>query len=265
MTDNTLISKIAKAALDVGGKLEADKTNKDQNYDYLSADKILGTCGQALFNQGVAVVPDIEAQETTLLEYTDQYGKAKKRYDNRTSFIFHVTDGTTTLDLHWWGVGSDYAVPDKALYKAITSGHKYFLMKLLCVGVGNEDGEHEESEKKPTRQVDKATGEIKRPEPAKHPATPAQPEQADKHEVFDVPDPLKDKWPLMPKISYATASTLAEKNGHRYVDITLDKLPYVRKALQERLEKNGMTEAAQEVTQMKLDTLDIVESILKPQ
>lgn len=145
MTDQ-LITKIVKAGVDVGGKLRADKTNKEQNYDYLSADKILNVCGQALFDQGVSVLPGIVAQETSLYEYTDQYGKAKRRYDSRVQFEFLITDGTVNQQLGWFGMGSDYTVPDKALYKAITSGHKYFLMKLLCIGAGNEDGEHESEE-----------------------------------------------------------------------------------------------------------------------
>jgi len=71
------------------------------------------------------------------------------RYDAMVEFDFSVTDGATTVQEHWYGMGSDYSVPDKALYKAITSGHKYYLAKLLCVGAGNEDAEHEEEERKP--------------------------------------------------------------------------------------------------------------------
>lgn len=153
--EQNLISKIAKAALEVGGKLKADKTNKEQNYDYISADKILSDCGQALFTQGVVIIPDILAQEIVLHEYTDAYGKAKKRYDSRVDFIFHIADESTSYDAKWYGVGSDYSVPDKSLYKAITSGHKYFLMKLLCIGAGNEDGEHDadEGDKKQAKQT----------------------------------------------------------------------------------------------------------------
>jgi hypothetical protein len=148
MTELTLAGKLAAASLDVGGKLNPDKRNKDQNYDYLSADKILSIGGQALAQQGVVIIPDIAAQEVTRLEYTDQYGKTKTRYDCRVDFLFHIHDGTTEFIQKWYGMGSDYSVPDKAMYKAITSGHKYFLMKLLCVGAGNEDGEHEDDEPK---------------------------------------------------------------------------------------------------------------------
>lgn len=140
---DTLIVKIAKAALDVGGKLSADRTNKEQSYDYLSADKILSVCGQALFNQGVVVIPNIGQQDTIAFEFVDKYDKKRLRYDSTVTFQFTITDGATEAKHNWYGMGSDYTVPDKALYKAITSGHKYFLMKLLCIGAGNEDGEHE--------------------------------------------------------------------------------------------------------------------------
>ena len=148
----TLIERITQAGLDVGGKLKADKRNNEQKYDYVSADKILSICGQALFSAGVAVLPSVTGKEVNLFEYTDSYGKAKKRYDYDIVFIMTVTDGETSLELPWAGAGSDYSVPDKALYKAITSGHKYFLMKLLCIGEGNEDGEHEQETKPEPRQ-----------------------------------------------------------------------------------------------------------------
>ena len=138
-----LASKIAKAGLFVGGKLSADKTNKDQAYDYISADKINAICGQALYREGVAVLPEVTNQETVLFEYTDNYNKTKRRYDSTVTLKFIISDGSESIETAWVGVGSDYVVPDKAVYKAITSGHKYFLMKLLCVGAGNEDGEHE--------------------------------------------------------------------------------------------------------------------------
>lgn len=146
-----LVSRIVAAALDVGGKLSADKTNTEQRYDYLSADKILSVCGQALAAQGVVVVPEITEQHIDVMEYTNQYNKQMRRYDAAVTFAFHITDGAESIVSRWAGCGSDYSVPDKALYKAITSGHKYFLMKLLCVGAGNEDGEHEDEdgEKKP--------------------------------------------------------------------------------------------------------------------
>lgn len=158
----SLASKITKAGLVVGGKLSADKTNTEQRYDYISADKILSVCGQALFNQGIAVLPEVTEQITNLFEYTDNYGKARRRYDSTVMFQFTISDGEETIKQAFVGMGSDYVVPDKAVYKAITSGHKYFLMKLLCVGAGNEDREHE-TEAEPVQPVRPAV----KPEPTR--------------------------------------------------------------------------------------------------
>lgn len=141
MSDN-LIAKLAKASTAVGA-LRPDKTNTDQNYSYISADKILQRAGDALAEVGVVILPAIISEETTVSEYTNNYNKTTRRFDAIVHFMMLVTDGDKELERPWVGRGSDYATPDKALYKAITSGHKYFLAKLLNVGIGNEDGEHE--------------------------------------------------------------------------------------------------------------------------
>lgn len=162
MSEPQLINKLVKAALEVGGKLKADKTNKDQNYNYVSADKILSICGQALFSQGIAVLPEISTNTMT----TTDRGNGKARYDCIVDFIFKITDGETTLSEKWLGMGSDYMVPDKALYKAMTSGHKYFLMKLLCIGEGNEDGEHEGEDEDGKNKKAPAPGKATSPQSA---------------------------------------------------------------------------------------------------
>lgn len=135
----TLISKIAKASAAVGGALNPDKRNLDSKYDYVSADKILSVAGQALADAGVAVLPSVTTSEVL----TFDRGQGKSRYDARVDFVFFLADEESQMEMMWVGYGSDYTVPDKAIYKAITSGHKYFLAKLLNIGAGNEDGEHE--------------------------------------------------------------------------------------------------------------------------
>lgn len=135
---NNLATKIA-AASEAVGALTTDKRNTQQNYDYISADKILDRVGGALARVGVVVIPAIVDEE--MVAHSTSNGK--ERYDARVTFNMTVSDGETTMEFPWVGRGNDYSVPDKATYKAITSGHKYFLAKLLNVGVGNEDGEHE--------------------------------------------------------------------------------------------------------------------------
>ena len=134
----TLAEKLAAARAKLGS-LQPDKRNNDQNYQYISADKILERGGDALADAGVAIIPSV-------VEYTlnnvERPNKAP-RIDAMVKFSFVVTDGTTEAVAFWYGSGTDYSTPDKALYKAITSGHKYFLMKLLNIGIGNEDSEHD--------------------------------------------------------------------------------------------------------------------------
>jgi hypothetical protein len=179
---NTLISKIT-AASRVVGALAADKTNTAQNYKYISADKILERAGDALADNGVAVLPAINEEATLQVEYTDSYGKAKMRFDALVRFTMFVTDGETQMELPWVGRGSDFSVPDKALYKAITSGHKYFLMKLLNVGVGNEDGEHEaeaaqDAQTAPQRTLATPAPKQTQPAPKTSQGAPTMPRQA---------------------------------------------------------------------------------------
>ncbi len=139
---STLISKIAAASTKVGA-LMPDKTNTAQNYSYISADKILQRAGDALAEAGVVIIPAITKEAVNEVTYTDSYNKTKTRYDAIISFEMLISDGTSEFKAPWTGRGSDFSVPDKAMYKAITSGHKYFIAKLLNIGVGNEDGEHE--------------------------------------------------------------------------------------------------------------------------
>jgi len=254
METNGLIQKVVKAGLEVGGKLSADKKNKEQNYDYLSSDKILSICGQALFSQGVVVMPNIKAQEVTMYEYTDQYGKTKKRYDSRVDFAFVLSDGLNFQELSWYGMGSDYTVPDKALYKAITSGHKYFLMKLLCIGAGNEDGEHDnddgnEADKKPQKtqaQPQKAT-------------TPLPPPVADKPDVVSAHKALQESW-AYDKLTFVLASTVKEtakkgETGKLYIDLDNDTLIGKQEGLLKLKGKNGMTPEQYADIDLKLSTI----------
>ena len=142
---NTLAAKIAKASADVGGRLKADKTNTQDRYNYISADKILAECGQALAAVGVSVIPAMTDADINIGETAG----GKRRFDARVTFVMTVTDGETESAQPWFGFGADYTTPDKAVYKAVTSGHKYFLSKLLMIGEGNEDGEHEAAPEAP--------------------------------------------------------------------------------------------------------------------
>jgi hypothetical protein len=136
----TLAARIAKASKELGGALAPDKQNKQGGgYWYITADKLLDRAGGALADNGVSIVPAIIGYDVN----GGQANSGAKSFVVTVNFMMTITDGETSMDIPWVGMGVDYSAVDKALYKAITSGHKYFLMKLLNVGAGNEDGEHE--------------------------------------------------------------------------------------------------------------------------
>jgi len=133
--------KITKAMLDIGS-LEADAKNTHDNYEYISADKILERVGKVFGENDIAVIPS--ANDVRISEHAYMSGgQQKTMFAATVKMSMYIIDGEHKLEAPWIGCGVDYRVPDKAVYKAITSGHKYFLTKLLMIGVGNEDGDHQ--------------------------------------------------------------------------------------------------------------------------
>jgi hypothetical protein len=138
MSEKTLAQKLALASLDLRG-WQPDKRNQEAKYDYISADAVLHRAGEALGKQGLVVLPSMVNHGFDI----GTTASGKPRFDAWVHFEFVITDGISNLNASWFGRGTDYGAVDKAVYKAVTSGHKYFLMKLLNIGVGNEDSEHE--------------------------------------------------------------------------------------------------------------------------
>jgi hypothetical protein len=152
MTNTTnLAQRLALASLDLRG-WSPDKRNLEGKYDYISADAVLHRAGDALGKQGVVVLPSMTDHGYDI----GTTAKGNPRFDAWVRFEFVITDGETSLNATWFGRGTDYGAVDKAVYKAVTSGHKYFLMKLLNIGVGNEDSEHENQQDLPPVRKEKA-------------------------------------------------------------------------------------------------------------
>ncbi|GIV51051.1 MAG: hypothetical protein KatS3mg038_1572 [Candidatus Kapaibacterium sp.] len=139
MTGTTLAARLA-AAMRRMGNLKPDKFNQADRFAYRSADLILSAANEALAAEGVVIVPLVD----DMAETTGQSAGGKSRYEVRIKMRFLVTDGASQIEVPWWSTGVDYTAPDRALAKAITLGHKYFVAKLLMVGVGNDEDDHEQ-------------------------------------------------------------------------------------------------------------------------
>ena len=124
------------------GSLTADKKNTHDGYNYISSDKFLEEIGKSLGDLSVIVIPGITEVAIDKYDRVDN----KVMFSARVSMQMTVKSGEEEITVPWFGCGVDYRVPDKAVYKAITSGHSYFLRKLLMIGVGNEDGQHDPAE-----------------------------------------------------------------------------------------------------------------------
>ena len=160
MTDDKLVAKLARACVGIGN-FQADKRNTQQNYNYISADQVLSRVGAALAAEGVMIIPAITEEIIDLVQPKPN----QSRYDALVSLEMTITDGNEAIIQQWLGRGSDYSVPDKALYKAITSGHKYFLMKLFNIGVGNDDSEHEAEQPQQRVQARQPQAQVTEPLP----------------------------------------------------------------------------------------------------
>lgn len=207
--NKTLESKIAAAAIEVGGALAPDKTNTQQNYDYISADKVLTIGGSKLANQGVVIFPNIIKEHVETVDRANkkerEAGILKHRYDARIKFKMIVTDGEEEMIVFWFGRGSDYNTPDKALYKAMTSGHKYFMMKLLNIGAGNEDGEHDPAPQASQRQRRRNGNGQRQPMIAQ-----LQPEKPAGADANGFPGALLDRLLQTPEASFKNRDKLIE-------------------------------------------------------
>lgn len=179
----TVVAKLVKATQELG-TFAADKHNPQGRYDYISADQVLGRIGKVLAANGVMVIPAITRTE----HLEGQTGKGTKSYVCNIEFCMKITDGDGAVDMFWAGSGVDYGSPDKALYKAITSGHKYFLMKLFNVGIGNEDGEHEAADQSQAQQRPQPTRQTQRP-----PRTPTQHRNGAQKPSADLPEMTADE------------------------------------------------------------------------
>ena len=148
-----MYTKIAKVSSELVGKLQADKKYEagKTSYVYLSADFILQEAGKLMAENGLVIIPSVIATNTQEVQY-ESYGQQKTRIDASVTFEMVITDGEKEARAQWVGMGTDYTAPDKAVYKAITSGHKYFIMKLFNIGIGNTDSEHDSAEPLESRQ-----------------------------------------------------------------------------------------------------------------
>jgi len=136
--------------------IQKDKTNKSQNYKYLSEAKIKSTIKDAfekeriLFNYSTDAVREYEISPTK---------NGAKQFVTIASgkYSFIDCDSEEIVDGTWFGSGSDTS--DKGLYKAITGGIKYVLNTDFLIPTGddveNDNGDKPKAKVDPDAQLKK--------------------------------------------------------------------------------------------------------------
>jgi hypothetical protein len=153
MSEQTLRRKLflaGKAAQTVGKK--GTGRDGDREFPYVRAEDILAEASRVLEKQNVVVIPSVEEVELRFLKSGGALAKV--------SMTFEVCDSRSeeALTKAWVGTGFDHP-GDKAAYKAITGGTKYFLASLLGIPFGTdpeEDSPSSEAEQIRQEQDDAA-------------------------------------------------------------------------------------------------------------
>jgi len=132
MSQNTsLYAKIAQ----VMANIDIPKTGKNEfhGYDYIESDVLAERLGKAMAQAGLVAIPSI-------------IGMKREGDITRVKMEVKVVDIASgeSVTCTWYGEGQDKQ--DKGLYKAITGGYKYFLLKLFMVGAGGEDPEKDDGQ-----------------------------------------------------------------------------------------------------------------------
>lgn len=137
-----LAQKVAAAIIEVNGGGAPQGFNDDKGYPYFTAAQVQEvTLRKALARRGVVVIPQVTNHDLDLTTIAGERGD-RTRYDSRITMVFTITDGYESYTAQWVGAGSDWTTPDKGLYGAITSGHKYWLLKVFGIAADESDTEH---------------------------------------------------------------------------------------------------------------------------
>lgn len=151
--------------------------NTAQRYDYARAEDVIREAREALADANLVLTDEVV--DMTVTEITSSNNNAGRMVDVKLTYRLAVADAEhgeqapqrldTERYFDWLGTGHDYP-GDKAIYKAITGGHKYFLMHLLQIPIG-DDPEDERAAKPKGKGASKGKAQKAADGPAAKPAT----------------------------------------------------------------------------------------------
>lgn len=145
----TLVGKLAEVMM-VVERIPKSGRNNFHNYDYATEADIVAAVRKELAARHVMLIPSVE---DVTRESVGEKGSALTTL--RMTFTFMDGDTGETLMRSWLGCGSDK--DDKGIYKAMTGGEKYFLLKTFLMPTGDDPERDDKDAKAAMRGRDKAT------------------------------------------------------------------------------------------------------------
>lgn len=137
MGEPTLIKKLA-AVMKAVERIPKHGHNSFHNYDYATEADIVAAVRNELASRNVICLPSIGGRER---ESIGEKGMVLTHLD--MTFTFIDGDSGEREVCPWLGAGADKE--DKGVYKAMTGGEKYFLLKTFLIPTG-DDPEHDGSD-----------------------------------------------------------------------------------------------------------------------
>lgn len=132
----SLSAKLALIANEIGA-IAKDGKNAQQGYAYIEYAQVAAKARELQAKHGVAIIPTVDSY--TAMEVKNKYGGIGYHYLIKMIFtVINAEDPEDKIVSNWIGEATDYG--DKGINKAITSGVKYFIMRLYNI---SEKGEQE--------------------------------------------------------------------------------------------------------------------------
>ena len=156
---STLADALAKARAEVAVVAKLGE-NSAQRYRYARAEDIVREARKALAGAGLTLTDEVSGLSTERIE--SRNGAVGRLTDVKMRYYLTYAESGESIEREWAGSGSDYP-GDKATYKAITGAHKYFLMHLLEIPLG-DDPEDERAAEPARKTKTKTAGGGAKPE-----------------------------------------------------------------------------------------------------
>lgn len=148
-TKLTLAAKLAELMAEVES-LPKNGWNDHFKYHFVQEADVVAALRAGLSRRKIAFLPSVtDVQDTTVVTKTQQGEKTKIITTVRMVFTFKDGETGEVIRRKWAGRGEDAS--DKGLYKAITGGNKYFLLKCFLISTGDDPEQETKSERKQER------------------------------------------------------------------------------------------------------------------